>query len=440
MSIRNNSVDGVIDFLRENKLYAPDIDMGEYCDKFLSEMRRGLAGQAGSLQMIPTYIEVDQEVPVNSPVMAIDAGGSSLRIAVIEFDVARQPRFLHFSRHQMPGLNGEIGKAEFFNTIGGYLNDLFESSLNIGFSIAYPTEILPNKDGRLIRFCKEVRAPEVKGEMFGENLKRAMTPLSGGEPKHIVILNDTVATLLAGRSTAQNTAHDSYIGFILGTGTNCCYTESNRNITKHTDLDISGDQIVNVESGSFGLGPRGPLDVLLDEGSVDPGFYTYEKMLSGGYLGPLGLLALKTAATQYKLFSDETVEALEKMELLFAEDINAFLRDSGDAQSPMTRLYRANEQDRDNAGRILDAIVDRAAKLSAINVAAAALKSGKGKTAEVPVAVTVDGTTFFQMKSLRDRVTDYLDEFLVEQHGTHYEILSVEEGTIIGAAIAGLTN
>ena len=58
--------------------------------------------------------------------------------------------------------------------------------------------------------------------------------------------------------------------------------------------------------------------------------------------------------------------------------------------------------------------IDRAAKLSAVNVAAAILKSGKGKNVKAPVAVTVDGTTFFQMQSLRERVEHYLDGFLVE--------------------------
>ena len=58
------------------------------------------------------------------------------------------------------------------------------------------TEILPDKDGRLLQFCKEVQAPEVVGELIGKKLLETL----GMEEKQIVILNDTVATLLAGKS------------------------------------------------------------------------------------------------------------------------------------------------------------------------------------------------------------------------------------------------
>ncbi len=47
-----------------------------------------------------------------------------------------------------------------------------------------------------------------------------------------------------------------------------------------------------------GEAPRGVIDSLLDESTLDPGKYTFEKMFSGGYLGALCLKALQQASEQ----------------------------------------------------------------------------------------------------------------------------------------------
>ena len=73
--------------------------------------------------------------------------------------------------------------------------------------------MLPNKDGRVIRFAKEIQAPEVVDQLVGENLIATMSSMNLQTPEKVVLLNDTVATLLAGVNY-QNRMFDSYIGFI----------------------------------------------------------------------------------------------------------------------------------------------------------------------------------------------------------------------------------
>jgi hexokinase len=51
-----------------------------------------------------------------------------------------------------------------------------------------------------------------------------------------------------------------------------------------------------------------------------------------------------------------------------------------------------------------------------------------------------EGTTFYKLPGLREKVEQYLQEFLVEQKGRYQKIVYVENATLIGAAIAGLTN
>jgi hexokinase len=310
---------------------------------------------------------------------------------------------------------------------------------SIGFCFSYPTEILPNRDGRLIRFCKEVKAPEVEGELIGENLIAAIKAAGHEGNKRVAILNDTVATLLAGMSASGSRAFDSYIGFILGTGSNCCYIESNSRITKAPGLDPGGELIVNVESGSFGKAPRGAIDSLLDESTLDPGRYTFEKMFSGGYLGALCLKALQQASEQGLLpgmAGDQVLAAAD----LETKDVNGFLR-CPQGGSPLAEMCaKAAEQDRAAVRYVLDGLIERAARVVAAMLSSVVLETDKGCDPCEPVCITAEGTTFYELKSLRERVQAHMRSFLQDKHGRFVEFVRVDDATLIGAAIAGLTN
>ena len=125
------------------------------------------------------------------PVLAIDAGGTNFRAALVRFRRSGEIETGEVVNRRMPGLEKEISAKEFFSTIAGYVKPLADKAERIGFCFSYPTEILPSRDGRLIQFCKEVKAPEVVGQLIGKNLLEAL----GTPDKPIVILNDTVATL-----------------------------------------------------------------------------------------------------------------------------------------------------------------------------------------------------------------------------------------------------
>jgi hexokinase len=431
--------DKVRRFLKENEMYHQDIHMDACCDIFMQEMQTGLESRDSSLAMIPTYIEAGGDIPAGKPVIVLDAGGTNFRVATVCFDETGKSVIENFIQKPMPGLDKEAGKKEFFGTIVNYMTDVINVSSNVGFCFSYPTEILPSKDGRLIRFCKEVKAKEVEGELIGENLVTAIEAAGYKGNRRIVIMNDTVATLLAGMAAFPNRNFDSYVGFILGTGSNCCYIESNQNITKETDLVSDREQIINVESGSFAKAPRGRIDIKLDELTLDPGRYTFEKMFSGGYLGALCLETLREAGGQ-NLLSKQVVEELLEIKELETQDVDSFMRfPHGD--SPLAMICKkGNEKDGAAVWNVADALIERAAKFTAILLSSAVLKTGKGKNPCMPVCITAEGTTFYELKSLKTKVEFYLNIFLEEQHNCFFEIVSVKDATLIGAAIAGLTN
>ncbi|MHC4532778.1 MAG: hexokinase family protein, partial [Planctomycetota bacterium] len=393
----NETKDKVRRFLKDNEMYYEDIDMDACCDIFIQEMQAGLEGRDSSLAMIPTYIEVGKDIPAGKPVIVLDAGGTNFRVATVYFDETGKPVIENFIQKPMPGLDKEVSKEEFFNTIVEYMVDVIDVSSSVGFCFSYPTEILPSKDGRLIRFCKEVKAQEVEGELIGKNLVTAIEAAGYESGKRIVIMNDTVATLLAGISAFPNKNFESYIGFILGTGSNCCYIESNHNITKKPGLEADREQVINVESGSFGKAPRGRIDLKFDESTLDPGRYTFEKMFSGGYLGALCLQTLRKAGGQ-GLFSKEISEELLVIEDLQTIDVNRFMRfPQGD--NPLAVICtKGSEEDSASIWYVLDALIERAARHTAILLSSTVLKTDKGRNPCMPVCITAEGTTFYELK------------------------------------------
>ena len=426
------------DFLKQHNMHPEQIDMESCCNIFLEDMENGLAGRDSTLEMIPTYIETQKDVPTDKHVVVMDAGGTNFRVAVVHFNRDKQPVIEDYQLHRMPGLDEEVSKDRFFEIMAGYVRDIVDKSSNIGFCFSYPTETLPNKDGRLIRFSKEIKAAEVKGQMIGENLNTALASMGFKNRKHIVILNDTVTTLLAGRAASFGRSFDSFVGFILGTGTNCAYIESNKNITKKLELDPAKSQIINIESGGFGKGPLGAIDKEFDKSTKNPGEHTFEKMISGAYLGPLSLMIIQKAA-QENLFSAVTCDKLNSLKELTTKDISVFLQQSNDGDNPLSAAV-ANHDDLALLLELVEKIVERAAKLTAINLSSAVLKSGKGQDPNRPVCIVAEGTTFYKLHNLKSQVEFYLTKYLQEQKGRFYEIISVENATLIGAAIAGLTN
>ncbi len=428
------------EFLSSQGMYHGDIDMEGVCRLFIEEMEAGLQGKESSLAMIPTYIETGKALPENEPVIVMDAGGTNFRAAVVRFDEYDKPVIRKLRKKGMPGVGKEVSKNEFFDILAGYIEDIEGKSGKIGFCFSYPCEITPDKDGKLIRFVKEIHITEIVGQKVGENLNAALERLGLEYPKQIVILNDTVTALLAGMAGFEDKEYGSFVGFILGTGTNTCYIEQNKNITKVQGLTEGNEMIINVESGGFDKAPRGKIDVQFDAGTNNPGVHIFEKMISGAYLGPLCLEVIR-AAVEDELFSSVAAGKLKAIKKLDTKQISDYLAEPSAACSPPGEvLFRASNYDKAMMEALIGAMVERAAKLIAVNLSAVVLKSGKGQRPERPVCIVAEGTTFYSLPGLREKVEEYLQEFLVGQKGCYYEIVQVENATLIGAAIAGLTN
>lgn len=421
------------DFLRKHKLRAADIDIKQLVKEFTGEMVRGLEGKESSLRMIPTYIEADNEFMTEVPVVAIDAGGTNFRAATVKISKEGKLEMSNMVNSGMPGLDREVSKKEFFQTMASHVRDHVTEADRIGFCFSYPTEILPDKDGILLQFSKEVQAPGVVGELIGKNLLETL----GTPDKQIVLLNDTVATLLAGKLDSFGHNYDSFIGFILGTGTNTCYIEKNIKVLKKPELDKSKSQIINIESGNFAKAPRTDIDIAFDNTTANPGNYTFEKMFSGGYFGGLCLYALKAAAAE-GIFSAGTGTEIMALKDLTTEDASRFV--SGDPDRGPLQLLMKENSDSESCAGMINSFIDRSALLVAGNLAAVVLKTGKGKDPERPVLITIEGTTFYKLQGMKPSFEKYFSRYLSGDLKRYYEFTEVLQSSLVGAALAAMIN
>jgi len=419
-------------FLKDNGLGIDSIDPDTVLDDFLKEMELGLAGEKSSLAMLPTFITIEKPVSAFKPVIVLDAGGTNLRVATVVFGGDGNPKISSLTKHKMPGSVEQLNKNEFFDKFVEFIVPHADKADSVGICFSYPAEISPYRDGRLLSWTKEIQAPEVVGEYIGKNIFDRLE--QRGHKMKFSLLNDSVATLLAGKSIDFAQKYSTYVGFILGTGTNTAYIEYNQNILKYYDLDVEGSQAINTESGNFSKCPRGPIDVEFDKTTEDFGQYTFEKMISGAYLGGLCLMALKRAAEE-NLFSRAGTEWIELQKDLSAVDVDKILRGlswgvPGDAGT-------VSDEDEKIIQHICLAICERAAFLAALNISAAILKSSSGKSSSHPVCVNIDGSVYYKIKGFSRMVEGYLDKILGSRR-VSYELIRVHDSPLIGAAVAGL--
>jgi hexokinase len=159
-------------------------------------------------------------------------------------------------------------------------------------------------------------------------------------------------------------------------------------------------------------------------------------MMSGGYLGGLCLTALK-AASREGVFSDSTASKILSLNDLSASDINSFASKKISGRGPLLCCV-LNPEDDDACIKIIDSIIQRAAKLVAANLAAVILKTGKGKSSDRPILITVEGSVYYKMHNMKNYIEKYLHDYLSGDKKRYIEFIEVKQSSLVGAALAAL--
>ena len=412
---------------------AAEIDRQALLGAFLSEMEKGLSGEESSLMMIPAYVGVNGKIPEGAKAIVLDAGGTNFRGGIVTIPPAIEEK----CNQPMPGTKGEVDVETFYGAFASEVKRLEGKATveKIGWCFSYPAEATSDLDARLVRWTKNIEAPGIVGQYVGKEL------LARTGAKGIAVVNDTVATLLAAKATEGDKTYSSYIGFILGTGTNTAYVEKNKNILKMPNLDPDGSMIINAESGSFDKSPDSTFDKAVDSKSGNPGFGKLEKKIAGAYLGSLGLEIYKAAAKE-GLFSAKAAASILGLGSLETMDFDNFCASwkMPGRENVLDSIF-AEPADAEAARRLGVPVFERAAVLTAVQLAAFVIKSGEGTDASAPVAINADGSTYYKTRAIpfAETVCRELDEMLVKARNIHYTVTPrVDDAPMVGAGIAAM--
>lgn len=378
---------------------------------FEDEAAKAVAGEPSSLRMIDSHLPgcVDVQSLADRPVIVVDAGGTNLRVASVRL-TAGGPVFAHVRKSRMPGTDGPISAEAFHRAIAAEVDAVRAcepQAACIGYCFSYECKSLPDGDAELVAWSKQIAAPEVIGQRVGAELVRR---LAGG-PLPVVVLNDTVATLLAGLSR-QDKVCPGQVGFILGTGTNLA--------------SIENGTIRNAESGECDKVPRTPCDLAYDATLPDTDAAPFEKMVSGAYLGGVGLELLKAAAREGLLQANGLDELA-----LSTRDLDSFAAGDADAANPLAAIL--SPDDVPVAQEIARATVRRSALLTAAHLAAFVRRSAEAGRA--PVRITVDGSTYWKTRAV-DFDGVVRAEMVALVPDIPFEIFRTDEAPMVGAAVA----
>ena len=423
-------------FLEEMSLLPEQVDMASLTKAFLSEMDKGLKGESSSLAMIPTFVSEEAKVKSGESVIVLDAGGTNFRTCLVTFDEELKPQISDFKKVGMPGVKELVTASEFFSSLADNVERLIDKSDRIGFCFSYAATITEDHDGVPLVFSKEIKAPEVIGMPVAKSLLAELANRGYDvSKKKFSVVNDTVATLLASRAESSLPS-SGYIGFILGTGTNTAYTEDNSNIKKLANLK-EGRQIINVESGSFRI-TMGEADKGFLKTTKNSDAYHFEKMISGAYLGPFAQYVISLACDR-GLFSEHFVSSFKSIDTLSTTFMSHYLEMPLNKDYLLVKCVGDNDEDALTLYLIIRSIIERASKLTAVNLSAAVLKGSAGTDPRYPVTINADGTTFYKTEFMKTYTEYYLHEFLELKMGRYVRLIRLDDSPVLGAAIAGLS-
>lgn len=408
-------------FLIKHGQSSQQVDVNKSLALFAEKMKQGLTGKCLSIPTIPTYlVDVDRS-KIKSYVkrILIDAGGTNFRVGLGYFDEKGVPHIENISKTFMPASDGTYyGKEQFYSAIANNVSGYLDKATDIGFCFSYQVAMDKDVDGEVVMFSKEINAPEVIGTRVGRETLLACKKYSDAE-RNIVILNDTVATLLGGMATNDG-KFSAYLGYIYGTGTNVCYVEDVENITKINDVN-GGRMLINTECGNFDGFVQGDFDKVCISKTAVPDRQLFEKMTSGKYLANIIAEAYRQAEEEGAFIGKAQLAPFE------LKDVSLLL-DGGEFPCRFE-----NAIDMQFAKDVAIELIDRAAKMGAVVNSALAIASCKDKS--LPVALVAEGTTFNKLTGYRAAFEKYLTEIL-SGYGISYKIIQGEELNLVGTLMA----
>ncbi|BGO91558.1 hypothetical protein NBRC10512_003218 [Rhodotorula toruloides] len=460
----------------EQQFDLPTDKLREITDQMLWEYNKGLSELPTDetrdtfVPMIPSYIQHIPHGKEKGTFLALDLGGTNLRVCEVELLGDSKWRMKQQKYRVSDALKvGDV--TALFDYIAGSVDHFLteigttaseDEKLHLGFTFSFPVAQTALAAGTLINWTKGFECKNAVGKDVVQLLQDAL------DRKHIhvrcsALVNDTCGTLMA----AAYERGDCLCGGIFGTGTNGAYVESIDKLTKMgyqaDELERNKEQgldkmVVNTEWGAFDnerkVLPFTIFDSRVDRISINPRKQAYEKMISGMYLGEVtrnALLHLVDSQVLFNGFSSQSLNRHYGLDTAIMSALEApFVPNSpqsGDALTAIRQVLTSelgisasliDDADCLAAARISEVVGTRGCRLSACAIAATVRQTG-GDARDWPEAKKIifglDGSLVEFYPRFEQRVRDALRELLGDEVQKRVDIVLAKDGSGVGAAL-----
>ncbi|XP_012276574.1 glucokinase isoform X2 [Orussus abietinus] len=407
---------------------------------FASEMNKGIHEQVSSLPMENTYIPELPDGTEEGLFLSLDLGGTNFRVLLLELkngEVIRQDVKKYHINHELRLGSGFV----LFDYLAECVSDfvisegLQDVELPLGFTFSFPVKQHSLDTGVLSTWTKSFNCSDVVNKDVVKLLRDALSKRGDTKVKVVAILNDTTGTLIQGACLDRNTS----IGLILGTGSNACYLERADRVD-HWETERHGEKevIIDIEWGAFG--DNGVLDFIKtdfdrenDANSLLVSSYTFEKYISGKYLGEVVRVILARLTKEKLLFEGNASGSLLTPGNLTTDLVSHIELDSVHGGRSNTRKVLTNfgiaadEDDLNIVQYVCEVASNRAALLVSICIATLLERLNKEE-----VAIAVDGSLYKHHPRLHGWMNQYIS---LLAPGYKFKFIHAEDGSGKGAAI-----
>lgn len=446
--------------------------------------------QSSPVCMLPSYNHALPSGAETGTFLALDVGGSTFRVALIELRGHGEMEILRVSSshidNQVKLLEGTLffdwmaAKIDLMLSDVGSTYGRADTPLPMGLSWSFPIEQTSISSGLVIHMgkgflCSNGTLGQELGDLIVQSCRKRSLNV-----RVDAIVNDSSATLLSHAYIDPKTR----MSLILGTGTNVAihFPVHEIGLTKFGTrppgwFDYAKHVIVNSEMSMFGGGvlPMTRWDEVLNSTHLRPNYQPLEYMITGRYLGEIVRLIIVEAVETAQLFGGDLPHSMRDA---YSFDTSLVAAIEGDASPSLTSSAALLQKEHTFATgpsaedmrflrRVCETVSKRSAgylataihsmwclrnEVEAPRTAAASIKEDQNVTVvesepqDQSLSIACDGSVINKYPGFRDRCQRYLNT-LTQDTNASKNLLDASaspsirlelapESAILGAAVA----
>ncbi|RMD41842.1 hypothetical protein DV735_g3264, partial [Chaetothyriales sp. CBS 134920] len=314
--------------------------------------------QNSSACMLPSFCYTFPTGEETGHFLALDVGGSTFRIALVELAGRAQKEKGMVMHHMIAHKIGEpvrkLEGTQFFDWMGARIKEVVDATsslhedrggapLRLGLTWSFPIEQTSHRSGKLQGMGKGFKASDGTLGIELADLLESACARQGVAVAVEAVINDGAATLLSQAYLDASTS----VGLIVGTGCNTAVYVPTSVIGSSklagrdpAWLEKASRVVINTEMSMFGLGvlPRTRWDEIINVNTGKPDFQPLEFMTTGRYLGELLRLVIVDAVEHCQFFGGVLPPVLAEPYTLDTAILARMEEDQTDDLAPSTEL------------------------------------------------------------------------------------------------------